>query len=556
MTVVPWLKAYRPALLRSDGIAGITTAAVVVPQALAYATIAGLPLEHGLYCALVPMAMYALLGTSRPLSVSTTSTISLLTAAAIATAPSGANPAEVASLVAIEAGAVLLLAGAFGLGFVSDFISRPVLAGFKIGMGLTIAASQLGKILGVEVEGRTFFPKVWSALENFDQRNGWTLGLALASLVALLALKRIAPRIPGPLIVLAAGMALIATTGLEARGVATSPPVPGGLPIPWVPDLEVASAVLPAALGVALMAFVESIAAGRAFRHPDDPVVEPSRELIALGAANVAGGFFRSYGSGGGLSQTAVNDQAGARSQAAGLVTAAMTALVLLFLSSLVRYIPEASLGAIVLVAAIGLIDIPGLRSIGRVRPDDMVFGTIGAIGVLVLGTLPGLLLGVVVSLISLFRHLNHPPVRVLGWDPGDARYRDVAREPGAETVPRLLIVRIEGPLYFGNAQRVNDRIAHLIDTTNPRPRVVLFDATAVTDSDTTAMAVVRERSERLEAGGIELWLAGLRGNVLDTAKRAPLWPTFVSGGRIHPTLEAAVAAFRARPRDSAGQSS
>jgi len=545
--VLAWLRGYRPGWLRADGIAGVTTAAVVIPQALAYATIAGVPLQHGLYCALVPMSVYALLGTSRPLSVSTTSTISLITASGIASAPSGTNPAEVAALVAIEAGAVLVLAGVLRLGFVSDFISRPVLTGFKIGMGLTIAADQLGKILGVDVEGRTFFPKVWSAIQQLPDMNGWTLALALVSLALLLTLKRRAPRLPGPLIVLAAGMVLIAVTALEARGVATAPAVPGGLPAPWVPDLDLALNVLPAALGVALMAFVESISAARAFRRPEETRVDADRELLALGAANIAGGFFRSYGSGGGLSQTAVNDGAGARTQLAELVTASAVALVLVFLTSLVPYIPEATLGAIVLVAAIGLIDVAALRDIGRVRSDDMVFGTVAAAAVLLLGILAGLLVAVAVSLVSLFRRLNHPPVRVLGREPGTTRYRDVALHPDGETEPGLLIVRVEAPLYFGNAQRVLDRVAEIAAASDPLPGVLLMDLSSVPDLDTTAMWVVRERADRLEATGTQVWFAAMTDTVLATARRTRLWADLEERGAVHRRVHDAVEAFRAR---------
>jgi sulfate permease, SulP family len=288
--IASWLRGYRPEWLGKDVLAGATSAAVVIPQAMAYATVAGLPLQHGLYCALVPMAVYALLGTSRPLSVSTTSTISLLTASAIATAPEGAQPASVAALLAVEVGAILLLAGVLRLGFVSDFISRPVLAGFKIGMGLTIAASQLGKILGVPITGDTFFPKVASALGNIGDASVPTLLIAAASVAVLIGLRRISPVVPGPLVVLVGGMALVAATALEARGVATVAPVPGGLPVPSLPELDLARSLLPAAAGIALMAFVESIAAARAFRGAQDPPIRLDRELIALGAAGGAGG--------------------------------------------------------------------------------------------------------------------------------------------------------------------------------------------------------------------------------------------------------------------------
>jgi SulP family sulfate permease len=259
--IAGWLRGYRPAWLRSDLLAGAATAAVVIPQAMAYAGVAGLPVKAGLYCALVQMALYALLGTSRPLSVSTTSTISLLTATAIASAPKGSDPGLVASLLALEVGGLLVVAGVLRLGFVSDFISRPVLVGFKIGMGLSIAASQLGKVLGVDVQGDTFFPKVLSALQQLGDISVPTLALATGVVVALIVIRRVAPGVPGPLLVLVGATLVIGLTNFAARGVATVAPVPAGLPAPDVPTLDLAGPLLPAAAGIALIAFVESIAA-------------------------------------------------------------------------------------------------------------------------------------------------------------------------------------------------------------------------------------------------------------------------------------------------------
>ncbi|MBV9357743.1 MAG: iron chelate uptake ABC transporter family permease subunit [Chloroflexi bacterium] len=348
--LAPWAHGYPRAWLRFDVLAGLSAAAVVIPQALAYATIAGLPVQVGLYCAFVPMVAYALLGSSRPLSVSTTSTISILTATAISRAPAGADPLAVASTLAVVTGGLLLLAGWLHLGFVADFISRPVLTGFKIGMGITVAVGQLGNVLGVPVSGGNVFAKLASAVAQLPEASLPTIGVAVVTLVLLLALRRWAPRVPGPLVALAAGIASVALFGLG--GVASVADVPRGLPLPWLPDPRLVVPVLPDAAGLAVMAFTESIAAARAFRGANDPPVDADRELLALGAAGVAGGMFRAYPAGGGLSQTAVNDQAGAKSQAAELVTASVTGLTLLALAPLFSDLPLAVLGGIVLVAA------------------------------------------------------------------------------------------------------------------------------------------------------------------------------------------------------------
>jgi sulfate permease, SulP family len=303
LPVMGWLRDYRHPWLRGDLAAGVTTAAVVIPQAMAYATIAGLPVQAGLYVATVPMLVYALLGTSRPLSVSTTSTLSALTAAAVAVA-AGGDPARAlvaASTLAVLARVLLLLAGLLRLGFLADFISAPVLAGFKAGTGLLIAAGQLGKVLGVPQEGDSFFAKVGSALSHLGEISWPTAVLAAASIAILLGLRRWAPRsLPGPLLVVALGILLAVVTGLADRGVALVGTIPPGLPEFAAPDLAMVQGLLPAAAGVALMAFVESIAAARAFTAEGEPEVDADQELRALGAANLAGGCFQAFPAGGG----------------------------------------------------------------------------------------------------------------------------------------------------------------------------------------------------------------------------------------------------------------
>jgi sulfate permease, SulP family len=374
----------QPAWLRGDLLAGLTTAAVVVPQAVAYASLAGLPVETGLYVATVPMLAYALLGTSRPLSVSSTSTISILTAGALADSGAAGDPgraAATAALLALLVGGMLVAGGLLRVGFLADFISSPVLAGFKAGMGLVIAASQLGKVLGVPVESGGFFAQVWSALGQLGDANPATVALALGGLAVLLGLRRWAPGVPGPLIVVVLGVALVALTNLEGRGVALVGPVSGGLPRPELPSLSGAAALLPAAAGIALMSFIESISAARAFAARTDPPVDADRELLALGAANLAGGLFQAYPAGGGTSQTAVNDGAGARTQVAELVTAAMAVLTLTLLASLLADLALPILGAIVLVAAIGLVNLAPLRRIRSVRQRDFWLGLVAMAG-------------------------------------------------------------------------------------------------------------------------------------------------------------------------------
>jgi sulfate permease, SulP family len=535
-----WLKGYRRAWLRWDLLAGLTTAAVVVPQAVAYASLAGLPVQVGLYVATVPMVAYALVGTSRPLSVSTTSTISILTAAALTeagVADDAGSAAATAALLALLVGGLLVVAGLLRLGFLADFISSPVLAGFKAGMGLVIAASQLDKLLGVPVEGDNFFAKTWSALEQVGDANPATVALGAAALAVLLALRRWAPRVPGPLVVVVAGIALVALTGLEGRGVALVGPVPEGLPSFELPDLAAAGALLPSAAGIALMSFIESISAARAFTGKTDPPVVADRELLALGAANLGAGLFQAYPAGGGTSQTAVNDGAGAKTQVAELVTAAMAVLTLTLLASLLADLAQPILGAIVLVAAIGLVNLAPLRRIRAIRQRDFWLGLVALAGVLTFGVLRGVLVAVVISLLVLLHELDHP------------------RVVAGERAPGLLVVRPEGRLFFANARRVVDHIAGIAADQRPPPRVVLLDLSAVNDLEITALERLADQAEDLHRQGRALWVAAPSQRPLEMLRRAAELTgradlqadTGRLGVRVFPTLDDAIAAYEDR---------
>jgi sulfate permease, SulP family len=528
---------YQRAWLRWDLLAGLTTAAVVVPQAVAYASLAGLPVQAGLYVATVPMVAYALLGSSRPLSVSSTSTISILTAGALAEAGAAGDAgraAATASLLALLVGGMLAVGGLLRLGFLADFISSPVLAGFKAGMGLVIAASQLGKVLGVPVEGNGFLAKVWSALRQLGDANPATVALALGGLAVLLALRRWVPSVPGPLVVAAGGIALVALTDLEGRGVALVGPVPSGLPSFELPGLAGAGALVPAAAGIALMSFIESISAARTFAARTDPPVDADRELIALGAANLGAGLFQAYPAGGGTSQTAVNDGAGARTRLAGVVTAAVTVLALTVLAPLLADLPQAILGAIVLVAAFGLVNLAPLRRIRIIRRRDFWLGLVALVGVLVLGVLRGVLEAVLISLLVLLHELDHP------------------RIVAGERAPGLLVVRPEGRLFFANARRVLDRIATIAADRRPQPRVLLLDVGAVNDLDMTALERLADLAEDLHGQGGALWVAAPSQRPLEMLRRAAelLGRTSLQddtgrlGVRVFPSLDDAVAAY------------
>jgi high affinity sulfate transporter 1 len=522
--IAGWLPRYQPAWLRFDLVAGLTAAAVVIPQAMAYAAIAGLPVQVGLYTALVPMLIYVLLGTSRPLSVSSTSTISMLTATELARVAQGGDPADylvAASTLALLVGVFLLLAGLLRLGFLANFVSLPVLTGFKAGIGVVIFVGQLGKVLGLSIEKGPVFQTLLSVLQNLGQSHWPTLAVALVTLAVLLLLPRLSRSIPAALVAVALGILASALLGLGGLGVKLVGDIPAGLPSFSLPDLSLVSALWPGALGIALMSFVESIASARAFAQHDDLPVDADQELRALGAANIGGGFFQAYPAGGGTSQTAVNDQAGARSQLAQAITAGMVVVTLLFLAPLIGLMPQATLGALVLVAAAGLIKPGEFRAIGRIRRHELAWAILTFAGVVVLGTLEGILVAVVVSMLDIIFQANDPPVYVMGRKPGTDVFRPLRDHPDDETFPGLLLVRTEGRLYFANSPRVREKALAIIQ--QEQPQVIALDCSAIPDIEYTALKQIVELEERLRRAGIMLWLVGLNPEPLRVVEQSAL---------------------------------
>ena len=519
------LTGYQRSWFRHDAMAGITTAAVVIPKSMAFASIAGLPVQAGLYVALVPMFVYALLGSSRVLSVSTTSTLAILTAAELRLAVPDGNPAHLlaaAAALTLLVGAFLIVAGVLRLGFFANFISDPVLTGFKAGLGLVIVVDQVPKLLGVHVGREHFFHAVLSALQQVPSANGTTVILALSSLAILLGMERFRPQAPAPLVAVVFGVAAAGFLGLKAAGVALIGPVPAGLPGPLLPDLLLVKIMWPGALGMALMSFTESIAVGRAFAGHDDPRPVPNRELIALGAANLAGSFFQCFPAGGGTSQTAVNARAGARTQVSELVTVAMVVATLVLLSPLVSLLPQATLAAIVVVTSLPLLRTTEFRSILRVRRTEFLWALAACAGVVLLGTLQGILVAIAISVITLVHQANHPLVYALRRKPGTDVFRPQSSDrPADESPPGLLIVRTEGRMTFASAPCARERMAALIE--EAQPQVVILECSAIPDFEYTALQTLTQAEEKLREGGISLWLSALNPLALDVVERSPL---------------------------------
>jgi len=543
-----WIRDYRKTWIKPDMVAGVSAAAVVLPKAMAYATVAGLPVQVGLYTAFVPMVIYAFLGTSRPLSVSTTATIAILTAAALVRAVPGAGPAELlvaSATLTLMVGAILTLAGLLRLGFVASFISDPVLTGFKAGLAVVIVLDQLPKLLGIHFPKGSFFHNVLAIVTGIPHASAATVAVGVLTAGVLVAIEHFFPRAPAPLLAVAGGIGAVSLLHLQSHGVDIVGHVPPGLPSFTMPDLSFLASLGPAAAGIALMSFTETVASGRAFVERGEPVPNASRELLAIGLANAGGALLGSMPAGGGTTQTAVNRLVGARSQLSELVTAAVTLGTMLLLGPFIGLMPQATMAAVVIVYSIGLIEPSEFRAIATVRRTEFLWAVIAVFGVVLFGTLPGILTAIVVSLLALAYQTSDPPVRVLRRKPGTNVFRPVSAEhPDDEVFPGLLLLRPEGPIFFANAERVGQKIRTVIKQYHPQ--IVALHLRAVPDLEYTALKMLTEAEKDLRKQDIELWLVGLNPGVLAMVQRSPLGEA-LGRGRMYFNLDRVVAAWQAR---------
>ena len=532
--------------LRADLFAGLGAAAVVIPKAMAYATIAGLPVQVGLYTAIVPMVVYAVLGSSRPLSVSTTTTIAILTGAELGRVAPDAGAAALiaaAGTLAVLVGAMLCAASVLRLGFIGNFISESVLTGFKAGIGVVIVLDQLPKLLGVHIHKEGFFRDIAAIAGQVPDASGATVLLALCLLVLIFTLERYAHWAPVPLIAIAAAIIASGVFGLREAGLATVGEVPRALPDLMLPRLDLVLQMWPAAAGIALMSFTETIAVGRAFAAPGEPRPAPNRELLATGLASAAGGLVGALPAGGGATQTAVNRRAGAKTQLATVITAGMALATLLLLAPVIALMPQAALAAVVVAYSLDLIKPAEFAAIRRIRRVEFRWAVIALIGVVLLGTLNGILVAVIASLLGLAQQTYNPAVSIIGRKRGTDVFRRRSNEhPDDEFWPGLLILRVEGRAFFLNAQRIGERMLRAIEA--EQPRVVVFDGSALFDIEYTALKMFIEAEEKLRQRGITLWLAALNPQVLKAVQQSPLEQT-LGRSRMFFNLQSAVSHFQ-----------
>jgi MFS superfamily sulfate permease-like transporter len=439
-------------------------------------------------------------------------------------------------------GAILVLARLFRLGFVANFISDPVLTGFKAGIGLVIVVDQVPKVFGIHIEKAGWLRDVAAIARHLPETSIPTLAVGLGTLAIVIGLEHFAPKLPAPLLAVGGGIAASALFQLQASGVSIVGHIPSGLP-PFVPpDLALLELLWPAAVAVALMSFTETIAAGRAFTAAGEPRPDPNQELAATGAANLLGGLFGAMPGGGGTSQTAVNRKAGARTQVASLVTSAVSLATLLFLAPVMGLIPQATLAGVVIATSVGLIHLADFRAIRRFRTREFRWALVACVGVVVLGTLKGILAAVILSMLSLLYMANNPSIYVLRRKRGTDVFRPTSAEhPEDESFPGLLILRTEGRVYFGNAQNIGDGLWPLVREV--RPKVVLLDCGGIPGFEFTALKMLGEAEAKLREDGIELWLAALSAESLALVRSLPLGE-ILGRKRMFFTVERAVHAY------------
>ncbi len=527
------LKGWAAVSPRRDVLAGLTVWAVLVPESLAYATIAGVSPVVGLYAAVPSLLVYALLGSSRHLVVAPMSASAALSASTVALVAGGdaGRYVAVTTALAIVTGLVALVAGLLRLGFLSTFISEPVLKGFIIGLALTIIVGQVPALLGVEKGDGEFFAEVWHVLGELGTVNGPTVAVGAGSLVVVLVLRRWLPLVPGSLVAVVLGIAAVALFRLTDHGVEIVGPIQSGLPSIGLPDVSLADYLdlLGPAAGIALVGFAEGLGAAKTYAARHGYTVDPNTELVGLGGANLGAGLASGMVVNGSLSKTAVNGGAGARSQLSGVVVAALTIVTLLLLTGLFEQLPEATLAAVVIAAVIDLVDFPALRRfravwttrLGRIYRGaaraDFVAALAALLGVLLFDTLPGLLIGVVASIVLLLQRASRPNVPRLCRDPAGSWVDATTRRDGAE-VPGVTVVRVESGLFFANADHVRERI---LDAIVPDTRTVVVAAESIPSMDLTAATMLEELASRLRDDDVDLVLAHPIGQVRDVLHTA-----------------------------------
>lgn len=541
-------RGYRRRWLRADLIAGVTIVAILIPQGMAYSDLAGAAPVAGLYTAFAAMIAYAFFASSPQLMVGPESGNAILVAATLAPLVAG-NPARyvtLAAMLALMVGTLLLIGGIARLAFIANFLSKPILIGYINGASLIIIASQLGKLFGVKLTSQNFFPALWELVTHLNQAQWLTFGIGIVLIALIVALRRFAPKAPSALVAVILATLASAFFQLDTRGVTVLGHIPAGLPIPRLPAISFGDIglLLPGAFGLALVTFADTILTGRAFSTKNGYELDAGHELIAIGAANISSGFFQGFTCSASQSRTAVNDQAGGKTQLTGIVAAILVAVFLLFLSPLLQNLPQVALAAIILVAAVSLIDMVSIRRLYRIRPIEAYLAMATTVGVLVMGILPGLAAAVILDLLVVIWMLARPHDTVLGVFKGIDGYHGLNPDTNNQTEPGLIAYRFDAPLFFGNADYFLHQVRTLTHDPDPPLQWFLLDAEGIHTLDTTAAEMLRTLILELQQQGIVFVMARANTALRDMLTSNGLI-SLIGPEHFFPTVTTGVRAYR-----------
>jgi high affinity sulfate transporter 1 len=544
--LLSWLPRYERSWFSGDLIAGFTIWGLLIPEMIAYASLAGLTPQAGLYTLLATLVLYAVFGTSRHLVVAGTSASAVLVFSAV-TALHPEDAGEYASLAAgviIIAGLFFILGGLLRLGFITQFLSRPVMAGFVFGLAIFVTVSQLPKLFGIEKGEGDMIRQLAHLVGDLGSTSAVTLAVGVAALAVLFGLERFAPRIPGGLVVLVLGITISSVFDLASHGVATIGEIPTGLPSLGLPSLSASEmwVLIPSAVGMVLVVFSEALGAAETFAEKHHYRIEPNQELIALGAANLGSGLVGGLAGGGSLSQTAVNEGAGARTQMSPIIASVLSLVTVIALTPLFEDLPEAVLAALIIHAVSHLMKVGEMRSFHRLVPREFWLGMLTMAGILILDILPGLLIGVGTSILLLIYAASRPHISMLGVDPAQPDvYVDVRRHPDAVPVPGVLVVRPDVPLRYVNAQNLRDAIDVAMKAPGPATRVVIIDLDTTDEIDITSADMLTKLADGLEGQSSRLLLAHVHQPALQTVRAAGLLDK-IGDDQTYPTIAMAIA--------------
>jgi len=518
-----WIKDYNAGILKKDFIAGITLAAYGIPVSMAYATLAGLPPQYGIYGYLVGGLFYALLGTSKQLAIGPTSAISLLIGTSISGMADGdvQRWADIASLIALVFSGLAILAYLLRLSGIINFISETVLVGFKAGAAITIGLTQLPKLFGVKGGGENFIDRIVTLLQQLPDTNISVFLFGITAIIILIVAEKKLPGRPIAILVVILSIILISTTSLAYHGFSTVGVIPTGLPEFHVPTLRIkdVDGVLPLALACFLLSYIESVSAGRTLAQKNGYTINPRQELLALGVSNAAVAFGQGYPVAGGLSQSAVNDTAGAKTPLSLLFASVAIAFCLIFLTGFLQNLPTVILAAIVLVAIRGLFDLDEIRHLYKIDKQEFYVAMVALVGVLIWGILTGVLLAAIVTLLLLIKETSKPTVAFLGRIPGTKRYTDIQRHPDNESIKGVLIVRIESSIFYFNTEFIKEQIWEKINSESDELKAVILDLNSSPRIDIAGARFLKQLVLDLKAKNISLKIAEARSEVRDTLR-------------------------------------